>query len=217
MPEPVLANVLRGPAHPALLSLMAQIHKGNEAHCESIALNPATDDATIAWLATLPHTRVVDIISQNQERMMRHEEIVDALGANPLTGRVGDRADPLLSRPRGPRGGERTRTSSARRRPRPPCSRCSARTWARSRSCSPPRAARSTTRPSRAASSPRCRRCRSCRRSSWPAWAGKRHVPCSSRIAIASSRPRSSRARSSRRPRSSPSPRAARSATSSCA
>lgn len=88
LPEPVLTPVLRGPAHPALLSLLAQLHHGNEAHCEAIALNPATDDATIAWLATLPHPRVVDIISQNQERMLRHEEIVDALGANPLTGRA---------------------------------------------------------------------------------------------------------------------------------
>ena len=88
MPDPLLSTVLCGPAHPALLSLMAQIHKSHESRCESIALNPATDDATIAWLATLPHTRVVDIISQNQERMMRHEEIVDALGANPLTGRA---------------------------------------------------------------------------------------------------------------------------------
>jgi len=88
LPEAVLGHVLRGPAHPALLSLLAQLHKGSEAHCEAIALNPATDDSTIAWLATLPHSRVVDIISQNQERMMRHEEIVDALGANPLTGRA---------------------------------------------------------------------------------------------------------------------------------
>jgi hypothetical protein len=31
---------------------------------------------------------VVDIISQNQERMVRTEEIVDSLGANPLTGRA---------------------------------------------------------------------------------------------------------------------------------
>lgn len=88
LPEPVLLPVLRGPSHPALLSLLAQLHKGSEAYCEAIALNPATDDTTIAWLATLPHSRVVDIISQNQERMMRHEEIVDALGANPLTGRA---------------------------------------------------------------------------------------------------------------------------------
>jgi hypothetical protein len=88
LPEHILGTVLQGPSHPALLSFMAQIHKDNESHCETLALNNATDDATIAWLATLPHSRVVDIISQNQERMLRHEEIVDALGANPLTGRA---------------------------------------------------------------------------------------------------------------------------------
>ena len=58
MPEPVLGTVLRSPtAHPALLSLLAQLHKASEAYCEAIALNPATDDATIAWLATLPAER----------------------------------------------------------------------------------------------------------------------------------------------------------------
>lgn len=88
LPTPVLSTVLKAPAHPALLSYLARIHKDHEAHCEAIALNNATDDDTIAWLATLPHSRVVDIISQNQERMMRTEEIVDALGANPLTGRA---------------------------------------------------------------------------------------------------------------------------------
>lgn len=87
LPDHVLGTVLAGPAHPALLSHLARIHKEEEARCEALALNPATDDATIAWLATLPHSRVIDIISQNQERMMRAEEIVDALGANPLTGR----------------------------------------------------------------------------------------------------------------------------------
>ena len=88
LPSHVLDIVLRGPAHPALLSFLATIHKENEAYCEAIALNNATEDATIAWLATLPHSRVIDIISQNQQRMLRHEDIVDALGANPLTGRA---------------------------------------------------------------------------------------------------------------------------------
>jgi hypothetical protein len=88
LPDHILSIVITGPSHPALLSHLARIHKENERHCETIALNNATDDGTIAWLATLPHTRVVDIISQNQERMMRTEEIVDALGANPLTGRA---------------------------------------------------------------------------------------------------------------------------------
>ena len=88
LPDHVLSTVLSGPTHPALLSYLARVHKENEPHCEAIALNNATDDATIAWLATLPHSRVIDIISQNQQRMMRAEEIVDALGANPLTGRA---------------------------------------------------------------------------------------------------------------------------------
>ena len=39
------------------------------------------------FLATLPCKRVVDIVSNNQERMLRAPEIVDALGSNPLTGR----------------------------------------------------------------------------------------------------------------------------------
>jgi hypothetical protein len=88
LPEHVLTTVLGGETHPALLSFLAHVHRENEVHCEALALNNATDDATIAFLATLPHSRVVDIISQNQERMMRHDEIVDALGANPLTGRA---------------------------------------------------------------------------------------------------------------------------------
>ena len=88
LPEHVLGTVLTGPSHPALLSFLARVHVENEPWCETIALNPAADDTTVAWLATLPHSRVVDIISQNQERMMRCEDIVDALGANPLTGRA---------------------------------------------------------------------------------------------------------------------------------
>jgi len=88
LPDHVTSVVLGGTVHPALLSFLAQVHKESEDKCEVLALNAATDDRTIAFLATLPHTRVVDIISHNQERMMRHEGIVEALGANPLTGRA---------------------------------------------------------------------------------------------------------------------------------
>ena len=84
----MLDPVLAGPAHPALLAFLARTHKDHEARCEAIALNAATDDATVAFLAGLPFRRVVDIVSNNQQRMMRCEAIVDALGANPLTGRA---------------------------------------------------------------------------------------------------------------------------------
>ncbi len=88
LPENVVTPVLSGEVHPALLSHLAHAFREDEGRCEKLALNPACDDAAIAFLATLPFKRVVDIVSNNQERMMRAPEIVDALGSNPLTGRA---------------------------------------------------------------------------------------------------------------------------------
>jgi len=88
LPDTVIDAVLQGDAHPAILSHLAQTFHEDEDRCEKIALNPAADDATIAFLASLPSRRLVDIVSNNQERMLRTPEIVDALGANPLTGRA---------------------------------------------------------------------------------------------------------------------------------
>ena len=88
LPEAVAFSVLTGVTHPAVLSHLARVHRESEAHCERIALNPVADDATIAFLATLPLRRVIDIISNNQERLIRSDDIVEALGANPLTGRA---------------------------------------------------------------------------------------------------------------------------------
>jgi hypothetical protein len=88
LPQNVLDPVLAAPAHPALLSHLAHAFRDDEARCEQLALNGACDDRTIAFLATLPFRRVVDVVSNNQERMLRAPEIVDALGSNPLTGRA---------------------------------------------------------------------------------------------------------------------------------
>ena len=88
LPDSVCDTVLSGPAHPALLSHLAHAHRGNEDRLEKIALNPATDDTTLSFLASLPFKKTVDIISNNQQRMIEAPEIVDALGANPLTGRA---------------------------------------------------------------------------------------------------------------------------------
>ncbi len=88
LPDHLLNVILSGPTHPAVLSFLAHANKDSEDQCEKIALNPAADNGLIAFLATLPHRRVVDIISNNQERMLRCDEIVESLGANPLTGRA---------------------------------------------------------------------------------------------------------------------------------
>jgi hypothetical protein len=88
LPESVLDAVLTGPAHPALLDHLAHANQDHEARLEKIALNATATDATIAFLAERPFRRLVEIVSNNQERMLRHPPIVDALGANPLTGRA---------------------------------------------------------------------------------------------------------------------------------
>jgi hypothetical protein len=88
LPDGVMDAVLSGPAHPALLDHLARASSENEARLERIALNPAAADATIAFLAERPFRRIVEIVSNNQERLLRHPPIVDALGGNPLTGRA---------------------------------------------------------------------------------------------------------------------------------
>lgn len=88
LPDSVIDPVLGGKCHPALLSHLAHTFKDDGQRIERLALNIATDDRTIAFLATLPCKRVVDIIANNQERMLRTPEIVESLGSNPLTGRA---------------------------------------------------------------------------------------------------------------------------------
>ena len=88
LPDNICTTVLSGETHPALLGYLAHTFKDEAERVESIALNPGTDDRTFAFLATLPHRRVIDIVANNQQRMLRFPEIVDALGDNPLTGRA---------------------------------------------------------------------------------------------------------------------------------
>lgn len=88
LPEKILRAILTGPAHPALLGHLARFHREDQESCEAIALNPATSDLTIAFLASLPIRGVVEIISNNQQRLQRESRILEALGENPLTGRA---------------------------------------------------------------------------------------------------------------------------------
>ena len=87
LPRAVMSSVLQAPLHPAVLDHLAQTFTNDEAHLETIALNTDASDTTIAFIATRPFKVVVDIISNNQERMLRCPAIVDALGDNPMTGR----------------------------------------------------------------------------------------------------------------------------------
>ena len=88
LPDSVVTTVLTGPTPSAILDHLARAFDGDEERAEFVALNPATSDTTFAFLATLRFRKVVDITSNNQERLLRCPAIVDSLGDNPLTGRA---------------------------------------------------------------------------------------------------------------------------------
>jgi len=110
LPDGVMGSVLSAPIHAAVLDHLARTFRGDEVRCERIALNPAAADSTIAFLAGLPFKNVVEIASNNQQRLLRCPAIVDSLGSNPLTGRsvierilsfigIDERADEALPDP----------------------------------------------------------------------------------------------------------------------
>src|SRR5262245_45511782 len=87
LPENIMTTVLGANAHPAVLDHLAHVFHENEERLEIIALNAATADGTVAYLASRPFKKIVEIVANNQQRLMRCPAIVDALGDNPLTGR----------------------------------------------------------------------------------------------------------------------------------
>ncbi len=88
LPDGIAKTVLAGATPAAVLAYLAHVYKDDAARMEVLALNAGADDATFAFLASLPHRRVIDIVANNQTRLLRAPEIVDALGENPLTGRA---------------------------------------------------------------------------------------------------------------------------------
>jgi hypothetical protein len=87
LPEGVIDAVLAAPAHPALLDHLAHAFAESESRLQRIALNAASSDLTVAYLAARPFRSVVEIVANNQQRLVRSPAIVEALGANRLTGR----------------------------------------------------------------------------------------------------------------------------------
>jgi hypothetical protein len=85
LPERVIEPALEAELHPGLLAFFAERFREDPARSEKLALNPATSDETYCLLASLPHPRVVEIVSHNQTRLLRCSDLVDALAENPLT------------------------------------------------------------------------------------------------------------------------------------
>jgi hypothetical protein len=86
MPAAILKTVLSDPGtHPLILDFFARnLPSDSELH-ETITLNKSTDDETVAFQARLTNKRLIEIISNNQIRMLRSPFIIDSLSENPMT------------------------------------------------------------------------------------------------------------------------------------
>ena len=84
-PEPILKNAIDGGLHQAVLDCLAHQIK-HSITIETITLHPQVADETLCYLAECGSIRVVDIISNNQTRLLKCPAILDSLGKNPLTG-----------------------------------------------------------------------------------------------------------------------------------
>jgi hypothetical protein len=83
LPEKLLAGALAQPTtDPRVLDFFAQLIADKPAVFDAIALNPAVADQTIATLASRAGSREVDQIAQNEQRLLRHPEIVAAMYMN---------------------------------------------------------------------------------------------------------------------------------------
>jgi len=83
LPDKLLAGTLAAPTtDPRVLDFFAQLIADKPAVFDAIALNPAVADQTLATLAGRAGAREVDQIAQNEQRLLRHPEIIAAMYMN---------------------------------------------------------------------------------------------------------------------------------------
>jgi hypothetical protein len=84
LPDRILAVALRDEtADPRVLDYYVSALATKSDYLEMLVLNPATPDEAVARIASMPQEKLLEIIAQNQLRILRHEGIVRALVANP--------------------------------------------------------------------------------------------------------------------------------------
>jgi len=88
MPDEVIGTVLDDTStSPKLLDYIAR-NTASEFQLQKIILNPSTNDDTIAFLAETVHSSpIIELITDDQKRILRSEVIVEALTKNPSISR----------------------------------------------------------------------------------------------------------------------------------
>jgi acyl CoA:acetate/3-ketoacid CoA transferase alpha subunit len=83
LPDKLLAGALATPTtDPRVLDYFASLIADKPSVFDAIALNPAVADDTIVTLAGRAGSREVDQIAQNEQRLLRHPEIIAAMYMN---------------------------------------------------------------------------------------------------------------------------------------
>jgi hypothetical protein len=83
LPDKILSVALRDEtAEPAVLDYYAGIFASRDVYVEMLVLNASTPDVAIQRIAGVADEKFVEIVAQNQLRMLRHPDIVRALVGN---------------------------------------------------------------------------------------------------------------------------------------
>jgi len=86
LPDRMLAVALRDEsADPRVLDYYVSALASKDEYLEMLILNPSTPDEAVARVAAGPQEKLLEIIAQNQLRLLRHDGIVRALVTNPVT------------------------------------------------------------------------------------------------------------------------------------
>ena len=83
MPHAVLQGVLKKTRDPDVLDFAVRTYSNDEELIELLLLNPHSPDAAIEWAARRVSGRLLTVIATNQERIVRHAPLVEAIYYNP--------------------------------------------------------------------------------------------------------------------------------------
>ncbi|MBM4319731.1 MAG: hypothetical protein FJ125_07175 [Deltaproteobacteria bacterium] len=84
IPDEVLRPALRDALPPAVLDYLARALAQSPSHLEPLLLNRSLPHETVAWLAgTLTSQELIELIANNQDRLLRYPKIIETLYFNP--------------------------------------------------------------------------------------------------------------------------------------
>ncbi|NMO20726.1 hypothetical protein HPC49_26275 [Pyxidicoccus fallax] len=84
LPDKILGSAVRDEeVQPPVLGWFLRLLKGKETYAELLVLNPSTPDDAVAEVARDCSTKLAEIIGQNQLRLLRYDDILRNLCANP--------------------------------------------------------------------------------------------------------------------------------------